>query len=328
MNKILISASVLALASWSIMTAADNTPELRVYLPAEMHIQSSILELGSVCVLRCDDENLAAKASSVALGRAPWTKEAMVIDRQTILARLATCGIPAAQVKISGAEKVTILRDERTVSSDEILKAAEEFLQKSRPGPEGCMWKLANKIEDVVVPEAKDLRIQPRLAKDSPRDSVKLQIAFLSGKTELAATEATFKILYVSQQAVAVKDIPAGTLLTRDNIKVEKVPSESKPVEGWTPPYGMVAGKPVASGTVLAGNIIQPPKPEILVKRNQNVTMRIEGKGFVVTAMGEALEDGRGGDYIKVRNADTKRVIVAKVAFDGSVEPTMGEMKK
>jgi flagella basal body P-ring formation protein FlgA len=39
--------------------------------------------------------------------------------------------------------------------------------------------------------------------------------------------------------------------------------------------------------------------------------------------MGTTLQEGRAGEYVKVRNADSHRVIVCKVMPDGSVEPAL-----
>jgi len=49
--------------------------------------------------------------------------------------------------------------------------------------------------------------------------------------------------------------------------------------------------------------------------------MRIAGPTFVITSQGSAMQDGRTGDYIKVRNIDSKKIVTAKVMFDGTVEP-------
>ena len=71
--------------------------------------------------------------------------------------------------------------------------------------------------------------------------------------------------------------------------------------------------------------MVRPAKGEVLVRRNKSVVMRIAGNCFQVTALGQALEDGREGDLIRVRNADSKRVVVAKVTDDGTVQPVFGE---
>ena len=46
------------------------------------------MTLGGLCVVRCDQAALQAKASAVKMGRAPFAKETIVIDRATIRNRL------------------------------------------------------------------------------------------------------------------------------------------------------------------------------------------------------------------------------------------------
>jgi len=61
--------------------------------------------------------------------------------------------------------------------------------------------------------------------------------------------------------------------------------------------------------------------PPVIVKRNRTVVIRIERPGLLITAIGKAMQDGRAGDYIKVKNVDSQRIIFARVNADGTVEP-------
>jgi len=62
-------------------------------------------------------------------------------------------------------------------------------------------------------------------------------------------------------------------------------------------------------------------KEPIIVERNQNVCIRIDRGGLVVTATGKTMQPGKLGERIKVRNVDSQRVILVKVNEDGTVEP-------
>lgn len=321
---------VVMTAAWcSLALGAEPSSSIRVYLPEGVRPQVATLDMGSISIIRCDDEKLLAKVSAVAMGRAPWTGEKMVIDRSTILSRLASNGITSEQVVFSGAEKIVVERDEWIIKSDQLLNVCEKFLQDTRPGPADCMWKLAKTLKDLPVPASKDMKILPALAKESPAGQIKIEITVTSGTANLGKTEAFFTIMYPAQQAVATKDIVPGEAISKDNSRIDIVPSETKPVDGWTAPYGMKAAGAIKAGTVLTSGTIQPPKPEILVKARQIVTMRlIIGDGFIITANGEAQQDGRAGDFIKVKNSDTKQMVIAKVAFDGTVEPMVGDSQK
>ena len=331
-------------------------------------MQTTSLDLASVAIVRCDSDDRLRQASAVAMGRAPWAKEQIVVDRTTILSCLAAAGFDAKKIQFTGSEKVVVRRDEKIIPGEQVLQAAEGFLQESRPGPAGCSWKLAKKVEELIVPAAKDTKVQARLVRGegvSPlrpagilpasgttsnsaerqappaeqgsadraanaKDDglIVLEVFATSGKTELGKTTAVFQVLYPCQQAVAIKDIAANAALTQENIRVEAGASEIKSDEPWVAPFGMVAARAIRAGAVLGAGMVRPPRPEILVKRGQTVPMRIQGLGFVVSAVGEAQEDGHGGDFIKVRNVDTRRIVVAKVAFDGTVEPMVNEAGK
>ena len=61
----------------------------------------------------------------------------------------------------------------------------------------------------------------------------------------------------------------------------------------------------------------------VIVKRNQNVVIRIERPGFLITAVGKTMQDGKVGEYIKVTNMDSQRIIIAKITEEGTVEPVL-----
>ena len=79
----------------------------------------------------------------------------------------------------------------------------------------------------------------------------------------------------------------------------------------------------LAADQEIRADMVQSPEPAILVRRNEPVTIRIQRPGLTITAMGLALQEGRAGEPVKVRNADSSRVIVCKVNADGTVEPVL-----
>jgi flagella basal body P-ring formation protein FlgA len=70
-------------------------------------------------------------------------------------------------------------------------------------------------------------------------------------------------------------------------------------------------------GTVLRMSYIDLP---IVIKRNQQVNIIARGKYFIVKAKGKALQNGRLGEIIRVRNIDSKKTIWAKVISSEEVE--------
>ena len=318
-NAILLVASLVLCGA----AAGANVPAVRVYLPRTVLVSSDSLSLGAISVIRCGDEQLTKKAAAVGMGRAPWPKERITFDRRTILSRLASAGIRASQVNITGAEKVSVGRDEKVIRPEEILKAAGELLEKDRPGPTGCRWRPSGGPADLVVPSAGDVQLKARLLKDAPSGYVKVRVTAAADGGTLAVRDVMYKLVYPTRQAVTTKEVPPGAVISEKNAKVDTVMVERRPATDWTAPFGMIATRPLAPGTVIRPPLVREAKPALAVRRNQTVLMRIDGFGFTVTAVGQALQDGRCGEFIKVRNVDTRRTVTAKVRFDGTVEPIL-----
>jgi len=86
-------------------------------------------------------------------------------------------------------------------------------------------------------------------------------------------------------------------------------------------PYGLIARRRLPANSVIKPSMVGPVKPQILLKRNQNVTIKVERPGLLITAIGKTMQDGRVGENIKVRNVNSQRIFLAKVNADGSVQP-------
>ena len=85
---------LLAVAAGAGITpAADEAPPVRIYLPRGIKVSGESLKLEQIGVVLCDDGQLEARARAVAMGRSPWPREQITIDRTTVLSRLAASGI-------------------------------------------------------------------------------------------------------------------------------------------------------------------------------------------------------------------------------------------
>ena len=299
-------------------------PAVRVYLPRTHRAKQGPLTLGAIAVIRAEDVDLRNRAAAVAMGRSPLPSERIVIDRRTILGRLAASGISRRKVRLTGAERITIKGDEKVIPAQTILGKAKAYLKQNRPGPAGCGWALARKVAPLVIDADEKAQLEVRPAKSSRPGHVVLEVAAVSGKQTLSAREVLFKLTFLHPVAVTTKAIPAGGLITPENTEIRTV-SRDRPAESkWAPPFGMEAARALKANVPLTGPLLRPRRLAVVVGRNQPVTMTIRRPGFVVSGKALALQDGRPGDFIKVRNTRSQRIVVAKVSYDGTVEPMQG----
>ncbi|MHC4460054.1 MAG: flagellar basal body P-ring formation chaperone FlgA [Planctomycetota bacterium] len=296
---------------------------LRIYLPREVTIKDDAIKLGQVSIIR-GKESLVTKASEIALGRISVPGQKIVVARSMVLSRLACNGIPALKVTLTGAEKITIRQQHQIIKGNEFVELASSFLKKNPPAASVCQMNPIRMPKDLVLPGmSKEVKLSTRLAKSSVRNQSKVQIAVLADGKEIDVREVTFRLRYNCRRVVALVDIPAGMVISAKNVKIEKSMSNYPEPSDWRPPYGLVARRKLRANTVIRSDMIGPVKPAVIVGRNQTVVIRIERPGLLVTAIGKAMQDGRAGEYIKVRNVDSRRIILAKVREDGSVDPIL-----
>ena len=310
--------------------AAEKTKDnsLRIYLPREIVIEDNTLKLGQIGIIQ-GDESLAAKAGEIVLGRISVPGQEVTVDRQMLLSRLACSGIPASKVKLSGAERVKVRQKGRTIQADKFVELAKSFLGKNLgTSPLGasliCQSDLIRAPKDFILAGVHtDIKLVPRMLKSGAVNRTRIRIGVVVGGKEVGSREMSFRHKYEGHKVVALSEIPVGGVISRENVKVEKTISSYPEVANWSAPYGLIARRRIPKDVVLHSSMVGPVKPVILVKRNQNVVIRIQAGGLTITAMGRMVDEGAAGDFVRVRNVDSQRVIIAKVNEDGTVGPVL-----
>ncbi len=318
----IVLTAVLAAAP-PAQPAPPRAPQLHVYLPRTVAVSGEDLALGEVAVVLCDSSDLEGRARKLSLGRAPWPKERLTIDRKTILSRLAAEGIGGKGVRIAGAPKATVTRRETVVDAETILARAEAFLADRDANSDGTVLEAVRPPDEVVLAGTEAPSFRCRLDDAPPAGHVRVAVTLHRGKRQMALREVLFRRRYRVPRAVAARDIEPGQALTPSNVRVRTEMASRPAGKAFQPPFGRIAARKIKAGeTVRDGHTASAvTAAAVSVRRRQMVRMRVRGAGFVVTCVGQALEDGRAGELIKVRNVDSQRVVTARVAMDGSVEP-------
>jgi len=319
-TSIILAIFLLVSANSKANTEQTDTA-LRIYLPREITIEGDVPNLGQVAIIR-GEESLSAKASKVTLGRISAPGQKIIVDRSIVLSRLACSGIPACKVTLAGAEKITVSQQYQVIKSDEFVEKALAFLKKNPPNASICQWNLIRAPKDLILPGIReDTTLSMSLVKSGIKNQAKVRIAVFSNGKEIGVRQVTFGLKYNCRKLVAQVDIAAGEIISPENVKIEKAVSNYPEPVNWAVPYGFVAKRRLPANIVIRPDMVGPVKPKVLLKRNQNVIIKIDRLGLLITAIGKTMQDGRVGEYIKVMNVDSNRVIMAKVNEDGSVQP-------
>jgi len=310
----------------SAQSNVENAPknlDLRIYLPREVTVKDGSLSLGQISIVR-GSESLVPKANKIALGRFSVPGQKIVLDRHMILSRLACNGIPASKVTLTGAKTITVKQKFQVIRGDQLVAAANSFLEVKAPQNSGRAWNLTRAPRDFVVPgAAKGVTFSTRLVPSKIKNQARVEIAVLCNDKKIGIREVIFDLQYACRRAVAKVDIAAGAAIDPNNVRIEVKASSRPERTDWKSPYGLFAKRALRADTVIHSHMVGPAKSPVIVKRNQSVVIRIESPAFLITAVGVALLDGKAGENIKVRNVDSQRIIVARINDDGTVEPVL-----
>ncbi|MCX5682516.1 MAG: flagellar basal body P-ring formation chaperone FlgA, partial [Planctomycetota bacterium] len=215
------------------------------------------------------------------------------------------------------------------IPAADILKAAETLLANTRPSPAGACWRVCRAPKDCVIPAGGAVvSLDARPVDRKVTGEAEIEVVAVMGGRQAVAGAVVFRLAYEVREAVAAVDLPAGAVLAPENVTIRTGLSDQAPQANWTPPFGQVAAQPLRAGALIRPALARQPQPVTNIRRSSTVLMRIQGKGYALTALGQALDDGYPGQCIRVRNVDSSRIIMATVNTDGSVEPVVDEVRK
>jgi len=123
------------------------------------------------------------------------------------------------------------------------------------------------------------------------------------------------------QVVVAATNLTAGQVLQRDSLKLDRMEAdkiskahylESQGLEGQELLRAVRAGEPIR---------VSDLRPATLVKRGEMVLMTIGTPAtFEISVKAEAMQDGRVGDQIKLRNTESGRTLSGVVTGKGTAK--------
>lgn len=148
---------------------------------------------------------------------------------------------------------------------------------------------------------------------------VPLTVAVSSGGETLRRGVITVRVDSERRVVVTRRSLRRGTILTAADLMVE--PRSASELSGASlSELDLAVGKRLrrslaAGATVSSDHLDLPPA----VRRGQRVKLELQHGRLRIEGFGRAQQDGRLGDWIRVRNLTSKREVTGLVAGDGVV---------
>ena len=215
------------------------------------------------------------------------------------------------------------IAEARMLEASEVANAAvgEVYRQADAlPGDDRVQVRVLSLPEGIEVPEGE----------------VKLQVDLLYGLRYNAPTVARVVAMQDTQKVgqailrldvrqyqevvVAARMLPGKTLLQLGDLKKIRLETGRLP-NGFlldsSKALGQQLQRPLRSGEVLMDSMLLQP---LAMRRGAAITIQVRQGEMLVSAAGEALQDGSIGQRIRVQNLVSKRIVTAKVIDEATVE--------
>ncbi len=252
------------------------------------------------------------------------TDEPLTITPEQIRARLEAADFGAETVRIVGAECTVIAEGESTESNplaialrDAVAKRWNvsdedvliEVLQPKNPpmpaGSQGAEWQ-------IILPDG----LQP--------GRISARAALIRGSIVLRTLPVQASLSLFGNVAVAADTIPRQRRLQAADVRVERR-SLANLEERWSEDkwVGKTARQAIQAGQVVHIQYLseEAQTQELVIKPRAVVRLAVRKGGLTVTAVGgEALQGGHIGDWIRVRNPQSGKIVTGRITGPDEVE--------
>lgn len=315
-----IGAAAIGVAQPESATPSDK---IKMVLPTEVVVEGPQVCLSAIVTLE-GPVLLTGKAGTLTLGTFVSKGQILWIDHNTILSCLASIGVDTSCVELSGAEVVKIKRKEMVVVSETIAQKAKGYLEQQLAGQKIASLSLFRQPTSIVLDDANTpTELSCTMSRYQTPGMLKVDVAISQKGLTRDHSEVIFTVRYKVRQAVAVKEIKAGDAVTSENVQIQEIQALSPEQKMESEPYGMLARRKIVPGAIVRSDWLVPRQAPVMVRRNQQVLVKVDTGGLYLSAPGQAMEEGRIGDVIRVRRGQRPEevTIYCTVQPDGSVQP-------
>jgi len=283
-----------------------------VKLIPQVNVANSVVRLGDISTVESRDEQLKSKIEAVEICTVGKPGSSRVIGVAHVRAKLSQASLNPKLLSLEGSQ-VKVVTKAITISADEILSKAREYLRSNIPrnNKANIEVKPTLPIKPVVLPDG-DIKIEiATLANNIFSGRLEAQF-FVNGKP-YDKQRLSMKIYATCSVLVAKQNIPKNTPIDKKYLKLEKRKLSGSNFNAMTElseVVGKISKNNIAKGSIITAKML---KSLPLVTRGDIITLAVYSKLLRVRTKGTALQNGEYGQLIRVRNLNSKKTLVGEV---------------
>ncbi len=315
--QVAVIAMLAVLICFRMSAAEVASASCTVRLHPQASVKSATLILADIADVSGDDDALVAQLAQTPLGS---ITDVLLLSRAEVAALIRNANANPVEMVLTGADFTRVKLATRTPAAAEIAAVLKAHLASVTQWREDEIEiRSIENLKAIELPESDgQLRVVSRGAPATFRS------ALLSVETSLAGKPLrTFWVkadVHVRAQVVQVATpVTFHSAIKADDLR-EKVCDIEDPRTDYfrtsAEAIGKVSRRALVPGELLSRNSVEDAG---LVRSGQTVRLTVESGSVRMTVLARALQSGKLGDPIKVRNMDSDRVITAIVTGRGEV---------
>ena len=335
--------SLLTIIAWGVLSAllggaptsrAADGPQLKFTLRDRVRTTDGVLQIKHVAQLEGPPRSALKRWEELDLSDGSEESPAeMRITRSLITARLLLAGCPADTITFAGATVVEVERIESLDLTDTEVErlAQQEVALQLGLDPERVEVRLLGPCIARLKPSGGDsplgkLDVIPPLPRtNDPRITVR----WLEGGVVKSTLNCGVRIRVSRDWPAAARDLPVGQVLVAADVVTQpvwcqwtEIAPQADQCVGQRLKRGLVsqASLTLADLTMLGPASAQLQSAPVIKPRDLIRVSAVRGNLTVVLPSAEALQAGRPGERIRLRNLESQRVIIGTVIAAGEVE--------
>ncbi len=282
-------------------------------------VEKPIIQLADIAVVDGANSSLVAQLRNLEISELAKIGDAEEISRERLEYLLLLMGIDKANVQIEGDGTVVTRSGVRSVDEKVTYAVTAEYAQKYSIDPADFRVHLLRplgNLESLLRTPGVQLRAFPLVS--SKLGSVTTRLGIYAYGRLIRTFTASVEVGIVRSVPVARKLIARGQELSSDDFERKQIAVRDL---NFLPDDFELAGRKLTV-RLNPGDIIQPThvqaerkvREKFVVGVRDNVTVIARKGGLSVTLGGaQALDRGRVGDTIRLRNPDSQKVMTARL---------------
>ncbi len=327
-SRLPVAGLIFVWILWTSSNAAESEPVV-VSLKPTASVGQQLVLIRDIAHLNGGNDDLRERIRRVDISDTPADDSSEKISRKRVEIRLLLAGIAHDDFVVDGAERVTVtLRNGGVVDAAVVDAIRASLSQQLSLDPKDVEVRIIQPIvRPIVSPETnlEHIELKPYLPLNPRPGKLRVKVGvFVKG-----SLTHTFSVLL---ELTLYQTVPIATrvIARREEFNKENIQFERRAVSQQlrqpipTEMLGKKAKRTIQPQAIIRVFDIAEPvrEADIVLIKPRDIVRMVARKGSLtaVVPAGEALQQGRLGELIRLRNPQSKKIVIGRVVSRGEVE--------